>query len=172
MISPLARISVGVVIERRMARSPWAGAVWRPVAVLSGAPEKAPWTELVKDGEVSLFYVGRADIELYRSETGNYRDNLTSGSPSVWIVLSPRGGDRPYDIAAVTVDPAEGEGRTEPGDLLVEAVAMPKPVYDAIAAFVAQHHIESVFSKRTRDRANPEALARRTPAKEDGDERS
>ena len=38
---------------------------------------------------------------------------------------------------------------------------MPKPMQEAVAAFVAEHHVEQVFVKRKRDRANPEALARR-----------
>jgi hypothetical protein len=36
-------------------------------------------------------------------------------------------------------------------------------VQDAVAAFVAEHHVEEVFVKRKRDRANPEAMARRGP---------
>ena len=41
----------------------------------------------------------------------------------------------------------------------------------AIAAFVAEHHVEHVFKKRTRDRAHPEALARRGPRRRGDDER-
>src|SRR5262249_17010651 len=41
---PLARIAVGVMVERRAATSPWAEHVWRPVGVLAGAPAAAPWT--------------------------------------------------------------------------------------------------------------------------------
>jgi len=32
-----------------------------------------------------------------------------------------------------------------------------------IDAFVAEHHVEQPFYKRKRDRADPEALARRAP---------
>jgi hypothetical protein len=34
---------------------------------------------------------------------------------------------------------------------------------ETIAAFVAEHHVEQVFSKRKRDRIDPEALGRRPP---------
>jgi len=37
---------------------------------------------------------------------------------------------------------------------------MPAAVRDAIASFVADHHVEHIFEKRKRDRADPEALAR------------
>jgi len=170
--APLSRIPVGVVVERRKTKSEWLDVIWLPVAVLSGLPDAAPWTVLSNDGEVSMFYAGAAEIELYRSETGNYRDNLNSGMPSIWISLKATGGDPPYQIAAVTVDPAEGESLTEAGSAIVEAVAMPEPVREAIAAFVSQHHVETVFHKRKRDRADPEAMARRGPHRGNDDDRS
>jgi len=117
-----------------------------------------------------MFYAGAAEIELYRSETGNYRDNLNSGMPSIWISLKATGGDPPYQIATVTVDPAEGESLTEAGSAIVEAVAMPGPVREAIAAFVSQYHVETVFHKRKRDRADPEAMARRGPRRGNDDD--
>lgn len=170
--TPLACITVGVVIERREVESPWLDVVWRPIALLSGCPDVAPWTAIGNDGGVKTFYAGMAEIELYRSETGNYRDNLASDKPLIWIALHETGGEPPYAIATVTADPAEGEALTEPGSALVEAVAMPEPIREAIAAFVAQHHVEQVFGKRKRDRADPEALARRGPLSRSDDERS
>ena len=159
-VPPLLRIPVGVVVERRKATSPWADVVWRPVAVLGGLPDAAPWTPLAIDGETATFYAGAAEIELHRSEADNYRKNLISTAPAIWVALQETGGDPPYAIAAVTADPAEGEGLTEPGQGIIEAVAMPAPLRRTIAAFVAEHHVEQVFQKRTRDRADPEALAR------------
>jgi hypothetical protein len=159
-VEPLLRIPVGVVVERRKATSPWAEVIWRPVAVLGGVPAAAAWTPLAVDGETVTFYAGEAEIELYRSETDNYRRNLASAEPTVWVALHETGGDPPYAVAAATADPAEGEGLTEPGQGIIEAVAMPEPLRHTIAAFVAEHHVERVFEKRTRDRADPEMLAR------------
>ena len=170
-VAPLLRISVGVVVERRKATSPWIDVVWRPIAVLAGLPDAAPWTPLASDGETAAFYAGAAEIELYRSETENYRRNLASGAPSVWISLQATGGEPPYEVAVVTADPAEGESLTEPGQGIVEAVAMPEAVRDAIASFVADHHVEHIFEKRKRDRADPEALARHGPRSGSDDER-
>jgi hypothetical protein len=172
MAAQLARIPVGVVVERRKAKSRWQDVIWLPVAVLGGRPDVAPWTVLSSEGETSMFYAGAADIELYRSETGGYRDNLASGTPSIWISLHATGGDPPYQIAAVTADPAEGESLTGPMGAIVEAVAMPDSVREVIAAFVLQHHVEVVFDKRQRDRADLEAMAHRGPRRDDDDERS
>ena len=170
-VAPLLRIPVGVVVERRKATSPWADVIWRPVAVLGGLPDAAPWTPLAIEGETATYYAGAAEIELYRSETDNYRRNLASGAPSIWVALQATGREPPYEIAAVTADPAEGEGLTGPGQGIIEAVAMPDSLHDAIAAFVAEYHVEHVFKKRMRDSADPEALARRGPLSGNRDER-
>lgn len=158
---PFLSIPVGVVVERRKADSPWADFVWCGVAVLPDEPETKPWTLLREQGGTTLFYAGSAAVDLYPSETARYRDNLVSGSPSIWTVLSPAEGAWPYAVAAATADPAEGEAFTEAGDNLVEAVPMPEVLREAIETFVAEHHVEREFVKRKRRRADPEALARR-----------
>ena len=43
---PLARIAVGVLVERRKGSSPWADTSWAPVAVLAGVPDTPAWTAL------------------------------------------------------------------------------------------------------------------------------
>ena len=165
---PLASIAVGVVVERSKSASQWADFYWRSVGVLAGVPDTAPWTKLSDDGERTTFYAGSADVELYRTETANYRDNLRSETPLLWIILRPVEADPPYELATVTADPAEGEAMTEAGANLVDSVPMPKPMQETIAAFVAEHHVEEAFVKRKRDRADPEALARGgPPARED-----
>jgi len=164
---PLVSLPVGVVVERRKAQSPWIEHVWRPVGVLAGVPEAAPWTALAVEDERATFYAGAATIELFRSETANYRDNLSTGAPALWIALRPTGVEPPYEILAVTADPSEGEALTEAGADLIEPVAMPAAIRDAVAAFVAEHHVERAFFKRRRDRADPEALARRSRIRED-----
>lgn len=160
-VTPLATIPVGVVVERSKATSQWVDYLWRPVTILTGLPETAIWTKLTDDGERATFYAGAADIELHRSETTSYRDNLATGEPLLWVVLRPTGVEPPYSLFAVTADAAEGEAMTEAGDDLIETLPMPDVIQDAIAQFVAEHHVERQFSKRKRDRANPEALARR-----------
>jgi hypothetical protein len=161
---PLLRIPVGVVVERRKARSTWIDHVWRPISILAGVAETAPWTILDKGEEATLFYAGAAEIGLHRADTASYRDNLAAEPPVVWVVLRPTGDDPPYEILTVTASPSEGEALTEPGTDLVETVPMPDLVRDAVAAFVAEHHVEQVFFKRKRDRAG--APERRPPVRE------
>jgi Protein of unknown function (DUF3305) len=163
----LASIAVGVVVERRKAQSRWIDFTWKPVGVLAGLPETSPWTVLSEQGDGAMFYAGAAEIALYRTETANYRDNLASGAPMLWVALRPTGVDPPYEVFGVTADPAEGEAWTQSEGDLVDVVAMPESVRAAVEAFIAEHHVERPFHKRKRDRADPEALARRGPMRDE-----
>jgi len=160
MTAPLARISVGVVVERHKGKSPWVDFIWQPISVLAGETTAAPWSVLADDGETTTFYAGSAAIEFHKSETANYRNNLATGSPMLWVVLRQTDSELPYKLFTVTADPAEGEAMTEAGSDLVEQVPMPEPICAALEAFVAQHHVERPFHKRPQDQADPEALAR------------
>jgi hypothetical protein len=166
---PLATIPVGVVVERSKAASRWADYLWRPIAVLAGQPGTPPWTRLTDDGEHATFYAGSAEIELHRTETTNYRDNLATDAPALWVVLRETGSDPPYGLFLVTADPAEGEAMTEAGTDIVEPVPMPDPVREVVASFVAEHHVERVFVKRKRDRADPETFGRKPTVRQEDD---
>ena len=166
-MSALKSIPVGVIVERVKAESPWIDWIWRPTAVLAGEPAAPPWTKIAEAGDRTAFYAGTAWIELYRSETANYRDNLATGSPMLWVVLRETGAEPPYSVYTVTADPAEGEGMTAAGNDIVEPVPMPDAVREVVASFVAEHHVDDVFVKRKRDRVNTEALGRRPPARRD-----
>jgi hypothetical protein len=133
------------------------------VAVLPGLPDATAWTPLAQDGDSMTYYAGPGEIALYRTEADNYRGNLESGAPAVWVALEATGGEPPFEIAVVTADPAEGEALTEPGQAIVEALAMPEPVREAIILFIAGYPAAAPFTKRKRDRSNPEMLARRGP---------
>lgn len=164
---PQARISAGIVVERRKAKSAWVDFVWRPVAVLAGVPDAAPWTVLDADAERTTFYAGAGEIELYRSDCARYSDNLSTEEPKLWAVLRPTAGDPPFTVVAVTADPSEGEALATNGTDLVEALPMPAPIRAALAGFLAEHQrAEETFVKRERDHADPDALARRAPVKD------
>lgn len=147
----LMAIPVGVVVERRKARSVWVDFLWRPVSVFAGTLTAAPWTPLDTEADRTLFFAGQSVIDLHRTETTNYRDNLASGTPALWIALRPVASEWPYEILAVTADPTEGEAFTDAGSNLVEAVAMPADIVTVVVQFIAQHHVERPFVKRQRD---------------------
>jgi uncharacterized protein DUF3305 len=155
----LATIVVGVVVERRKARSPWLDFLWRPVSVLVGTPSAVPWTRIGKEGNATIYYAGEAAIELHRTETANYRQNLASGTPMLWVVLRPRlanSASAAFDILTITADPSEGEALTDAGNDLVATVPMPVSIIETIGGFIAEHHVERPFQKRQRDRGEPQ----------------
>lgn len=168
----LARIPVGVIVERHKAKSPWIDYLWRPVSVLVGTPGAAPGTALQESSGAPLFYAGAATIELHRTEASYYRDNITSAGPSLWVALRPTASELPcselpYEVMTVTADPAEGEALTDAGNNLVEAVPMPAEIVAAIRLFVAQHHVERPFLKRRRTPAEPAPC--RSPGRSEND---
>ena len=114
------------------------------------------------NGDTATFYAGSAVLELFRGETGNYRDNL-AGDNSLWVILRPAPGDFPYELAKVTADPTEAEAYAGAGDNIVEILPMPEILRDLVAASVAEHHVEQPFFKRKQTRADPEALAPHRP---------
>jgi hypothetical protein len=164
----LVSIPVGVVVERHKATSPWADFLWRPVSVLGGVPSAAPWTPLGSVGGMTTFYAGPATIELHRTETENYRSNLELDAPLLWVVLRRTDAAAPYDVLAVTADPAEGEAFTEAGNDLIETVPMPDSIAETIAAFVAEYHSERPFLKRQRDCTGIDRSAQRKVERKSG----
>jgi Protein of unknown function (DUF3305) len=161
------RIPVGVIVARHRAQSPWLDFVCRPVSVLVGVPAAAPWTVIESSSALTTYYAGEAVIELHRTETASYRENLSSGAPVLWAVLRPATTVVGLELLMVTADPAEGEALTGAGDDLVETVSMPESIQQVVAAFIAEHHVERPFIKRKRERSAFAAPRRSAPGSED-----
>ena len=149
----LTSIPVGVIAERRKAQSPWGDDLYRAVSVLHGVPAADPGTQISSEEGVITFYAGNAAIELHRTDTAGYRDNLASGSPLLWVVL--RSSQSGLDLQLVTADPAEGEALTGSGNVLVESVPMPSSIRQIVEEFIAKHHVEQPFYKRERSKSGP-----------------
>lgn len=154
---------VAVIVERRVQKNPWVDHAWVPVAVLVGAPAAAPWTILDQTAAVTRYYAGTAEIEFFGTDTAMYRENLRFQQPSLWVSLRHTDAPPGVSLHLVTADPSEAEALTETGTDIIEAVPMPVEIQQRLAAFVERHHVERPFIKRKRDRADPDALARRRP---------
>lgn len=153
-------IRLGVIAVSQEPVTRWGVRGFVPSAVMAELPQLAPITRLGPPGDRETWYLGAADLVLYRGDTGHYRDNLGSGRPSVWVAVK---SGRAPDVVGITADPYEGEGWAGDPGLVVEAVAMPAPVAARLAAFFAAHHVEETFVKRKRQRSDPEALGRAGP---------
>ncbi|MFC4169341.1 DUF3305 domain-containing protein [Teichococcus aestuarii] len=156
-------IRVAVIAERRPSSSPWADWSWRVVEVLAEAPDVPPWTLLRQEEGRALFLAGHAAVALHPTDTSNYLSNLESEDPRLWVVLRPAAGEPGMALHLVTIDPGEAHLYADVGNDTLESLRLPAFLHGPLEAYVARHHRERGFSKRQRDRADPEALARRAP---------
>lgn len=163
--------TVGIVVERQKVDNPWIDHRWRVVSVLVGAPDTPAWSELSRTPEATRYYAGAADLVIYSRETENLKHNLEAPAPSVYVVLRRKPeSERGIELLLATVDPGEAHVHVDAGmEDIVEALPMPDPIRDWLAAFVAAHHVAREHFKRKRDKANPEALAR-GPRRHEGDD--
>lgn len=160
------RIAVGVVVERRPGVTPWAEHVWQPREVLEDFPDAPPWTVLREEGGPTLFLAGQAEVALHPTDTDNYIHNLQQEPPRVWVVLRPTEAAPGYALQTVTVDAGEAQLYAESGSDLLEALPMPPRLRLVVERFVAEHHRVREFHKRKRDRADTDALGRRSRVEE------
>ena len=145
---------VGVVVRRSAVDNPWIDHVWSPLMLLDEVPATPAWSVLSSEGGTTLYYAGSAIIDLFSADTANYRDNLMDGAPLVWVALRQQGGGAELELTKVTADPTEGEALFESGTEVIGTVPMPPDIAAWVAAFVDEFHVERVFQKRKRDRAN------------------
>jgi hypothetical protein len=145
---------VGVVLRRRSIDNPWIDHMWSPVMILDEVPATAQWTVLSTEADATIYYAGSANIDLFSTDTANYRDNLANGAPLIWVALRRPDGGAELELTKVTADPTEGEAMFESGCDVIGTVPMPPDIASWIAAFVDQFHVERVFQKRKRDRTS------------------
>jgi hypothetical protein len=153
-------LQVGAVVRRSPGVTRWAKHVWKPVAVIPGAPD-AFWKELVSEGEVVDYHAGTVTMELFRADVEGYLVSLNMSTPSVWIILdrdvtgqSPSG----WAVSTVTASAHEALDSLDSGESIVEAVPIPESLAAWIKEFVDMHYIEEPFKKRRRDEVRVDAV--------------
>lgn len=151
--------TVGVVVERRPAKSRWADHVWRVVEVLDGAAGAEPFSRLaVLDDGTERYFAGNVDLTLHHTDTEAYQINLT-GDRVLYATLRPdETGAHPYALHTVTASPHDACDYLDSGEDLVEAVPMPPAILAWLEAFCAAHHKEQPFVKRKRDKGDVEEV--------------
>ena len=107
------QLSIGLVVECRVLGGPWGGHAWRPVTIFAQPPEVAPWTPLGGGPNAMRYYAGEAILHLYSTDTANYRDNLATGTPKLWVVLRPRGAEPLESVVRRLVRTQQAAGRDE-----------------------------------------------------------
>src|SRR5690554_7339657 len=121
-------LQVGAVVRRTPGITRWAKDIWKPVAVIPGAPE-AFWKELVREGEVVDYHAGTVTMELFRADVEGYLVSLNMAVPSVWIVMDKdQTGQSPsgWVVSTVTASAHEALDSLDSGESIVEPVPIPE----------------------------------------------
>jgi hypothetical protein len=150
---------VGVVVERRPAKSRWVDHVWRVAEVLDGEADVAPFTKLavLPDG-TERYFAGNAELTLHRTETEAYQINLTGGRVLYVALRNDESGEHPWVVHTVTASPHESCDLLDSAEDLIEAVPMPPLILAWLESFFALHHKEQPFVKRQRDKVDVEEV--------------
>lgn len=146
-------LRVGAVVRRSPGVTRWVKEIWKPVAVIPGAPD-AFWKELVREEDVVDYHASTVTMELFRADVEGYLVSLNMAVPSVWIImdrdvtsLSPSG----WVVSTITASAHEALDALDSGESIVEAVPIPESMAAWIKEFIDMHYIEEPFKKRRRD---------------------
>ena len=146
------RHTVAVIMQRaRVQRGPWSVQSWSAASVVAGehiAGQRAGCTLIREDEEEAQYLWSGLALELYRDEAEAYWYNLTSESPSLFVICheSPDGELTPFrvtadrDAAAVCLE----------SDDQVFAVPVPPEIYQSLEQFVVKHFVPQERKKRKR----------------------
>ena len=144
---PVPRFPVDVVMERVPIVSRWASEKWQPAAVLPAGP---PASDLVVVPDVPVCLADGPEgtqwrfpgfaLELHRSEAEGYFLNITAPQPSVFVLWRTFDDGAPVARPVLATVSYHEAARMMDGGEQVDSVAMPVPVYDWIAPFVAEHY--------------------------------
>jgi hypothetical protein len=152
-----ARLTLGVLVAQSAPKTAWGEAQWRPHSVVLGGVPLAPWTQVRREGEATIWYVGEFEVALFVAETVTYRMNLAEPSPAIYVVLrrDPSLPEPGIVVRHVTASPGEAEAFSVDGEHIVEKVPMPDAVVEWLSDYVRAYHVEVAFKKRKRTRIDP-----------------
>lgn len=152
-------IIVGVLAEKRKSASRWADDYWIPVGIMPAPKGHAAGDVLFSDDTVTRYFMGTAELNCHAAETEAYVHNFNSRTPALYVVLSADSENRhplPWFVQSVTASPYHAQDFEDSAEDIVERVAMPPEIADAIREFTDTYHVDEPFKKRRRDKLKVE----------------
>lgn len=153
-------LPVGAVVRRSPGVTKWVKEVWKPVAVIPGAPD-AFWKELLRDGDVVDYHAGTVVMELFRADVESYLVSLNMKVPSVWVILDrdeTKQSPSNWKVSNITASAHEALDTLDSGESIVEPVPIPDSLAAWIKEFIDMHYIEEPFVKRQRDKQRVDGI--------------
>ena len=80
-------LPVAVILERRVAGSPWVDYIWSASGIAVGQhPDSAEPRLVREDGETAWFLAGGFQVSLFADECESYYYNLVSDTPRAYVL--------------------------------------------------------------------------------------
>ncbi len=152
-------VPVAVVVEHRRLDHPWANEEWRVTGLLLTPPEGMHGKVRRRTARKTEYFAACDPIELHGKEAEGYLANISSGRPSVWVVMDddiPETGQAPPAVHLVTVSAYEAQDYLDPGEVRVDVLPMPAELLEIVSAFVEAQPEPEPFRKRKRNRVDTE----------------
>jgi Protein of unknown function (DUF3305) len=154
-------IIVGVLVEKRKSTSRWASDYWIPVGVMPAPSGLVPGDIVMQDEQTTRYFMGVSELTCHAAETEAYVHNFNSRTPALYVVLrqdSEGEHPLPWYVNDVTASPYLAQDYEDSAEDIVERVAMPLEISEAIIEFTNTYHVEEPFKKRRRDKLKQEDL--------------
>jgi hypothetical protein len=135
--------TLAVVMQRRNARSRWAGVVWQPVSVLESDEPQGEARLLVKHDDFEQWLHPGFELAIHRDEIEGYYTNVSSESPRVFVLWRMEGevGDDNARALPLQVTGSYDEGgRWMDGGHSVDSVAMPPDIFAWLGDYVEKNY--------------------------------
>lgn len=129
--------TLAVVMQRRNARSRWAGVIWEPVSVLESEEPRGEARLLMRQDDCEQWLHPGFELAIHRDEIEGYYMNVSSGSPRVFVLWRME-AEQGLPLQ-VTVSYDEG-GRWLDGGNAVDSVTMPPAIFGWIGDYVEKNY--------------------------------
>ncbi len=161
---------VGAILEKRDIESRWQDHTWRPIGLLPGVKENAPWRIIEAGDGYTQFLTNGLTLELFPKETEGYKHNLSTEVPKIFVVLRSSEDDAPHEVEAflLTACPYEAQDYLDSGEEIVEGVPMSAEIAAWVEHYVNEHYVEEVFVKRRLRKNKPGKGPDKTPGRHRG----
>ncbi len=148
-------LPLGIVLRKTPGVTRWAKWCWKAVAILPGAAP-ANFRELRREGDVVEYHAATVPLELWRTDTEAYLTELSTRSPSIYVIMRETESSTdgpPLEVVLATASPYDAQDYADNGEDIVELVPMPMPLLALIREFIDEHHHEEKFVKRKRNKS-------------------